>query len=739
MRLDFIALDKLSVSKSNMRHGRKVPDVSDLLPTVRKRGVLQTLLVRPNCLPGMFEIVAGSRRYHAARIVAEERGGTGESEAHDTMLPCAILDEGDDADAIEASMIENMARLDTDEVTRWETFTRLVREGRTVEDIALTFGLPDLTIRRTLALGNLLPRIRAMYAKEQIDRVTVRQMTLASKSQQKAWLALADDDKAYCPTGHQLKAWLFGGQSIPVRHALFDVEASGLAIIADLFGEDRYFADSGAFWTAQNAAIEERRAAFIETGWADAVIVPPSQQFATWEHEKAAKRKGGRVYLDVRASGEVVIHEGYVSRKEAARSARNDEGEGASAKPMRPEVTATMQTYIDLHRHAAVRAALTGHPSVALRLMVAHAVGGSHLWRVQPEPQAAPNDAVRESVETCLGETLFDERRRAVLALLGFSLEEPTVTGGNGDDYGVVGIFRRLLELDDAAVMEVIAIVMGETLASGSAAVEAVGLQILAVTQRAGMPAHQQHTVGTELPGETREVHVVDHLGAVIPPGRGVEHHAHALGKAEIPAHRGDTGGIGEHVVARVTLLPDRRAHRVRRAEYLRAVRVLGEQRVPAAALAGNGDAGPEPRISVESEALEHRAVPGLQHLLVRATAVSLAQPVVHDQRASSCPNAPPLAAALDDADAALRHRDRAVDDTPIPGSLRPESGERAIDPLGVVGGRLPVEALQEHRVFDCRSAAPICTFESLLGCRPALVVGEGRGDPQHEPTGGRQ
>ncbi|AQR74195.1 ParB N-terminal domain-containing protein [Sphingomonas sp. LM7] len=478
MRLDFIALDKLSVSKSNMRHGRKVPDVSDLLPTVRKRGVLQTLLVRPNCAPDMFEIVAGSRRYHAARIIAEERGGVGEAETHDTMLPCAILDEGDDADAIEASMIENMARLDTDEVTRWETFTRLVRVGRTVEDIALAFGLPDLTIRRTLALGNLLPRIRAMYAKEQIDRTTVRHLTLASKSQQKAWLALADDDKAYCPTGHQLKAWLFGGHSIPARHALFDVEASGLAIIADLFGEDRYFADSEAFWTAQNAAIEERRAAFMEAGWADAVIVPPSQQFATWEHEKAAKRKGSRVYLDVRASGEVVIHEGYVSRKEAARAARGEEGEGASAKPVRSEVTATIQTYIDLHRHAAVRAALTGHPSVALRLMVAHAIGGSHLWRVYPEPQAAPNDAVRESVETCLGETLFDERRRAVLALLGFSLEEPTVTGGNGDDFGVVGIFRRLLGLEDSAVMEVIAIVMGETLASGSAAVDALGSQI---------------------------------------------------------------------------------------------------------------------------------------------------------------------------------------------------------------------------------------------------------------------
>jgi ParB family chromosome partitioning protein len=62
MTLVFIDQDKLSVSKTNMRYGKKAPDVSDLLPTVRKRGVIQTLLVRPNCQDGHFEIVAGSRR-----------------------------------------------------------------------------------------------------------------------------------------------------------------------------------------------------------------------------------------------------------------------------------------------------------------------------------------------------------------------------------------------------------------------------------------------------------------------------------------------------------------------------------------------------------------------------------------------------------------------------------------------------------------------------------------------------
>ena len=59
-----------------------------------------------------------------------------------------------------------------------------------------------------------------------------------------------------------------------------------------------------------------------------------------------------------------------------------------------------------------------------------------------------------------------------------FSAEEPTVTGGNGDGFGLVSVFLRLLDLPDRAVMDVIAIVIGETMAAGSAAVEAVGQEI---------------------------------------------------------------------------------------------------------------------------------------------------------------------------------------------------------------------------------------------------------------------
>ncbi|GFE77421.1 ParB N-terminal domain-containing protein [Novosphingobium sp. TCA1] len=498
MKLEFIALGNLAVSKSNMRYARKAPDVSDILPTVRARGVLQPILVRPTSAPGEdgqhYEIVAGCRRFHAALIVAAERKdariGAGEPdrpygsdglESSAAMLPCAVLDEADDASAVEASLIENIARLDPDEVSRWACFTRLVKEGRSIAEIGATFGLPDLAVRRALALGNLLPRIREMYRREEIDAVTVRHLTLASKSRQKAWLALVDDPDAYAPRGHQLKSWLLGGASISTRHALFDVAASGLATVFDLFGEDAYFAESEAFWALQDAAIAERRAALIDAGWSDAVIVPPDEHFHSWEYEKTAKRKGGRVYLDVRGNGEVVVHEGYLSCKEAARLAKdgNTGPEGEGDKPVRAELTSLTQTYVDLHRHAAVRTELLGSPRLALRLMVAHVIAGSSLWRVQPEPQAVKSDAVRQSLDECRAESVFDARRREVLAALDLDGDDATVSS-SGYGYGAPGrnvrsLLARLVPLPDAEVLDILALVMGETLAAGTPEIEVLG------------------------------------------------------------------------------------------------------------------------------------------------------------------------------------------------------------------------------------------------------------------------
>jgi ParB family chromosome partitioning protein len=467
MELKHIDIANLTVSTANMRGKAKAPDLSNILPSIRARGILVPLIVRPAEGEGTYEIVAGKRRYLSALAIAEEADGI-------APVPCAVIEAGDDAAAWEASLIENVARLDPDEVTRWETFTRLVKEGRTAEDIALTFGLTELMVKRTLSLGNLSPRIRNLYRDERIDASTVRHLTLASKAQQKEWLAMLDDPNAYCPTGSQLKAWLLGGMSIPTATAIFDLTLYDGEIVSDLFGDDTYFASADAFWAAQRAAIDAKADAYVQDGWSEVIILEPGQYFQNWEHERRSKAKGGKVYIALSHRGDVTIHEGYISSKEARRQERGE----AIQKPVRPELTAPLTNYVDLHRHAAVRAGVAADSRVALRLMLAHAIHGSMLFRVTAEPQRAFNDAIAESIENCASESMFDERRRAALDLLGFDADTPIVVGGYAGECGVAGLYTRLAGLPDAAIRDLVAVVMAEALEQGTALIELLGVQL---------------------------------------------------------------------------------------------------------------------------------------------------------------------------------------------------------------------------------------------------------------------
>jgi len=470
MKLDFIPLDKLSVSKVNMRAKGRDPDVGDIQPSIAKRGVIVPLIVRENRADGHFEIVAGRRRFTAANNIVRDGGAA-------RPLPCAILDEGDDADALEASLLENIARVAPDEVSQWEAFVKLVRAGRSPKEVAADFGFEPQTVERILALGNLLPRIRNLYRAGEIDQSTVKHLTLATKSQQTAWLALFDDKEAWCPTGFRLRDWLFGGDAILASHALFDIEDAKLATIADLFEGKTLVTDTDAFWTRQMAEVEARRAACLEAGWSDVIVLDPGQRFDRYSHVHTSKRHGGRVYVEVRKSGEVIFHEGYVTEKEARARAKGEAG-GVPEKAKRPEVTSAMNAYIDLHRHAAVRAELAKHGGLALRALVAHVIAGAGHYRVDVQSYQVAKDEVQESVETCEAETRFDTRRRAVLGVLGLDAEAPTVTGERHGARQFAPVFARLLDLPDPVVLEITGIVMGETLMAGSEAVEMIGLHL---------------------------------------------------------------------------------------------------------------------------------------------------------------------------------------------------------------------------------------------------------------------
>jgi ParB family transcriptional regulator, chromosome partitioning protein len=466
MELMHIPLTELKIAKTNVRHGVKKADYKDLIPSIKERGILQPLLVRAN--GEGYEIVAGRRRFLAACEV--EKDGTAVE-----AVPCAVMDKGDDAAALEASLIENVAHLPMDEMDQFEAFQRLLKEGRSVEDIAHIFGVTELNVKRRLAIANLHPKIRTLYRAEEIDAETLRALTMASKQQQKDWLALWDDEEQHAPRGNTLKKWLLGGENIPTSVALFDLGQYQGEIITDLFGEEKFFANVEGFWALQDAAIQTKRDDYLAQGWTRVEVLPRGTRFYEWEYQKAPKKKGGAVWIAVSERGEVETHEGYVSRDEARKREKQERGETETPKAAKPELTAPMQNYVELHRLASIRLELLNHPQVALRLTLAHMIVGSSLWNVKPEPMKPAKPEIGASIAANPACQYFEERRRELLTLLGFEEDRGSLVRPNGDDYSLASVFAQLLKLSEEDVLRLLGLAMAETLSVGTATAELVG------------------------------------------------------------------------------------------------------------------------------------------------------------------------------------------------------------------------------------------------------------------------
>ena len=461
--LKYLPIDDMHVSKLNMRHRRKPPNIDDIYPSVLKSGVLKPMLVR--CEDGKWGVVAGRRRLFALRRKQKETEKPQEA-------PCVIMQPGDDAAAVEASIIENVGVEPQTEMQQYEAFARLAKKGRSVPEIADYFGVDERNVKRILALANLSDGIRKLYAAEEIDASTIRALTLATKAQQEEWLRLYKAENEHAPMGRQCRAWIAGGAAITTDKALFNIASYEGEIANDLFGDFGVFASADAFWEAQSRAIAGRMDAYREKGWRDVIVLERGAFFHAWDYEKRPRAKGGRVFVEIRHDGTVTFHEGYVTGAEArkVRKAKAGSVETDAQKTVRPEMSGPMADYVALHRHAAARAELVAKPEVALRLMIAHAIAGSALWQVRSHE---PRESTRESVETGAAAALFEERRVAVADV--FSEHGVRFEGvdQNGDDWHLCEVFAALLKMTGEQVMNVAAVVMAETLEAGSATVEA--------------------------------------------------------------------------------------------------------------------------------------------------------------------------------------------------------------------------------------------------------------------------
>ncbi len=128
--------------------------LAELVDSIRARGILQPLLVRPHpARPDQFQIIAGERRWRAAQ----------QAGLHEVPV---LLRGLTDQEAMAASLVENLQRQDLNPIEEGEGFRRLIEEfGLTQEQLGAAVGKSRSHVANAMRLLQLPPAVRVEVQK----------------------------------------------------------------------------------------------------------------------------------------------------------------------------------------------------------------------------------------------------------------------------------------------------------------------------------------------------------------------------------------------------------------------------------------------------------------------------------------------------------------------------------------------------------------------------------------------
>lgn len=179
-RLTDVPLQQLVESKTNPRRQADKSKLKDLTASIREKGVLVPLLVRPQ--NGHYEIVAGWRRFRAAKAAGLES------------VP-AVIRELSDVDALEAQVIENLQREDVHPLDEADGYRALLQTNKyDVATLAAKVGKSESYIYQRLKLGELAKPVQKAFLDE---RITPGHAILLARLPQKQQLEALDEAEDY--------------------------------------------------------------------------------------------------------------------------------------------------------------------------------------------------------------------------------------------------------------------------------------------------------------------------------------------------------------------------------------------------------------------------------------------------------------------------------------------------------------------------------------------------------------
>lgn len=143
-----VPIDLLSPNPDQPRKTFSQESLNELAESIRRHGLLQPLLVQEQA-PGKFIIIAGERRYRAARLAGLLE------------LP-VILRSSENENHLELSLVENIQREDLDPIEEAQAYVKLMEiTGATQEHIAEMVGKSRVAVANTVRLLKLPEDIQA--------------------------------------------------------------------------------------------------------------------------------------------------------------------------------------------------------------------------------------------------------------------------------------------------------------------------------------------------------------------------------------------------------------------------------------------------------------------------------------------------------------------------------------------------------------------------------------------------
>jgi ParB family transcriptional regulator, chromosome partitioning protein len=147
-----LPVEFIIANRANPRRTFDSEQLEELTNSIREKGVMQPLLVRPSDDPNIFELIAGERRWRAA-----QKAGL-----HD--VPVIVRDVGD-KEALELAIIENVQRADLNPLEEAMGYGQLIEQfDYTQQDLAQVIGKSRSHVANTLRLLRLPEDVRGMVA-----------------------------------------------------------------------------------------------------------------------------------------------------------------------------------------------------------------------------------------------------------------------------------------------------------------------------------------------------------------------------------------------------------------------------------------------------------------------------------------------------------------------------------------------------------------------------------------------